>query len=94
MDLFGKETLLEYATSHADVSEQIKAWAAEIESAQWNNPHDLKARYPKASNLGKNMWVFDLKGNDYRLLAKVDFQNKIVLAKRIGTHAEYDRWEL
>jgi mRNA interferase HigB len=83
MELLGKEKL-----------QQIESREAEIEEAQWDTPHNLKSRYPKASLLGNQQVVFNIRGDYYRLLVKVNYKNKIVLVKRIGTHKEYDKWKI
>ena len=76
----------------ADRAEELDE--AEVEEAQWNNPHELKQRYPKASILGKLRVVFNLCWNKYRLLAIINYKNKIVLVEKIGTHKEYNKWDI
>ena len=92
MKLLGKTHLDDFARLHADVRSQIDAWIAEVEEAAWQGPMDIKARFSSASFLADNRVVFNLKGNRYRLDMKVNYKNQIVLVKRIGTHAEYDKW--
>ena len=92
MKLLGKKHLDDFARTHADVRVQIDAWIAEVEEARWHGPMDIKARFLSASFLADNRVVFNLKGNKYRLDTKVNYKNQIVLVKRIGTHAEYDKW--
>lgn len=71
---------------------QLRAWAAEVEDADWQNTMDIKNRYPSASIIAGGRVVFNLKGNKYRLDARINFPTRIVLVVRVGTHAEYDRW--
>ncbi len=92
MIVLGKKTLEDFKKGHADVRTQIDAWVCEAEDAEWQSPNDIKARYTSASFLADNRVVFNLKGNSYRLDVKVAYKTKTVLIKRIGTHAEYDRW--
>ena len=94
MDLLGKKLLHDFKGKHADARSHIDSWEAEVEEAHWNTPRDLKARYPKASILGNQQVVFDICGNRYRLLVQVNYKNGIVLIKKIGTHKEYDNWQL
>ena len=70
------------------------AWVAEVEAADWKGPQDIKDRYATASFLGGNQVVFNLGGNKYRLLVVVTYANGIVAVRRVGTHEEYDRWDL
>ncbi len=83
----------EFKEKHADARSQIESWEAEAEEAQWNTPHDLKSRYPKASIIKDQQVVFDICRNKYRLLTQVNYKNNIVLIKKIGTHKEYDNWD-
>jgi len=59
--------------------------------AEWRNPEDVKASYPKASILKTSRVVFNIKGNDYRLIARVQYQAGALAIRFFGTHAEYDR---
>ena len=70
----------------------MTAWLKEVNEATWETPQDIKARFPSASFVGNNRVVFNIKGNNYRLDVKVNYKNKIVLIKRCGSHAEYDKW--
>ena len=94
MRLLGRDALYEFAQKHADSAPHIEAWSAEIKEARWSTPQQLKARYPKASILGKNRVVFNLNGNRYRLLVLLNYTVGLVVVERIGTHAEYSRWKL
>ena len=79
---------------HAECQKQLSAWEAEIASAEWGSPSDLKLRYPTASILHGNQVVFNIKGNKYRLLTKISFKNAIVTVINFGTHSEYSKWKL
>jgi mRNA interferase HigB len=94
MRLVGKELLAEFAERHAAIRSSLDAWIREVEDANWSGPADIKARYPSASILSENTFVFNIKGNKYRIETKVSFEIKVVLAKQIGTHAEYLKWKL
>ncbi len=92
MKLVGIKALEDFSKKHADCRKQIDAWVAETQDAQWKTPQEIKARYARASILADDRVVFNLKGNDYRLDVKVNYKNQIVLIKRVGTHAEYEKW--
>ncbi len=92
MRVVGVKTLEEFCARHADVRNKANAWKCEAEEANWQTSQDIKERYPPASFLSGNQVVFNLKGNDYRLLAKIDYRRQIVLIKGIWTHSEYDKW--
>ena len=68
------------------------AWHSDVKSASWKNYHEVKASYSSFSPLGKDCYCFNIKGNTYRIEVIIHFQSQLVLIKRIGTHAEYDKW--
>ena len=70
---------------------QYHAWLAIVGRAQWRTPEDVKASYPKASILKGSRVVFNIKGNDYRLIASVQYQAGVLAIRFFGTHAEYDK---
>jgi mRNA interferase HigB len=70
---------------------QYEAWLGIVSCAQWRNPEDVKAAYPKASILKAGRVVFNIKGNDYRLVAALQYQARVVAIRFFDTHAEYDR---
>lgn len=94
MRLIGKERLQKFREKHSDARSQLDSWVAEVESADWKTPHDLKVRYPKASVLGKQQVIFDICWNKYRIWVKVAYQTGIVVIKAVGTHREYDKWKI
>lgn len=94
MRVVGKLILNTFKKTYSDAQEQIDSWVAEVEAAIWNKPMDIKLRFPSASILAENHIVFNIKGNKYRLLTKVEYQNGVVLIKNAGTHREYSRWKL
>ena len=93
MRVLGKALISEFSSSHADARDALAAWLYEAEEAEWKAPLDITERYPNSSILGGRRVVFNIKGNRYRLDAKIDFARALVIVVRIGTHAEYDKWE-
>jgi len=89
--VIAKRTLREFWEKHNDCEEQLKAWYRETEKANWNSPNDIKKEYPRASILEDNRVVFNIKGNHYRLIVKINYDYHIVWIRFIGTHAEYDK---
>ena len=92
MRVVGRLILERFVEAHVDVGSAVDAWLAEATFANWRTPADIKARYASASFLAGNGVVFNLKGNKYRLDTQVAYQTGVVLVRRIGTHAEYERW--
>lgn len=91
MQLLGLIKLDAFTRAHADIRGPLNAWREEVEKASWSSPQDVKLRYPSASILADNRVIFNIKGNKYRLVVKVRYQNGIVLIEWVGTHAEYDK---
>jgi mRNA interferase HigB len=73
------------------VKRHLDAWYAEVERATWNDPAELKRQYRSASIITGERVVFNIKGNDYRLVAAIDYQFQILLIIWLGTHKEYDK---
>jgi mRNA interferase HigB len=71
-------------------AQALNAWTQEARSASWKSPQDITKRYSSASFLGRNRVVFNIKGNEYRLVVAVAYQFEAVYIKFIGTHAQYD----
>ena len=69
---------------------QYDAWRAIAETAKWTTPEQVKKSHPKASILKGSRLVFNIKGNDYRLISAVDYRSGIVMIRFFGTHQEYD----
>ncbi len=69
----------------------MKAWYQETSKAEWTNPNNLKAEYPSASFLANNRVVFNIKGNHYRLIVKINYDYQIIWIRFIGSHAAYDK---
>ena len=70
---------------------QYDAWLTVVAHAEWRHPEEVKASYPKASILKAGRVVFNIKGNDYRLIARVQYQAGVLAIRFFGTHAEYDK---
>ncbi len=93
MKLVGRQVLNDFAKSHAEIRPALNAWICEVEEAEWAAPTDIKARFPSASFLSDNRVMFNIKGNKYRIEARISYEVGVVLAKCIGTHAEYSKWK-
>ena len=76
---------------HPDCEQQLKAWYREAEEAKWNGPKEIKKDYPSASILEDNRIVFNIKGNHYRLIVKINYSYGMVWIRFVGTHAKYDK---
>ena len=91
MRVIAKRTLRDFWIKHADSEQQLTSWYRETEKAEWNSINELKTEYPNAGILKDNRIVFNIKGNNYRLIVKFNFEFQICWIRFIGTHAEYDK---
>jgi mRNA interferase HigB len=97
MRIIARRTLIEFIESkkrHADhkaLSQAVQAWFAEAKKAEWSSMSEIKELYRSASVVSADRVVFNIKGNDFRLVAAVDFKRAILFIKWIGTHKDYDK---
>ena len=80
-----------FCKKHSDVIDSLSKWVDDVSNAKWANHNELKANYPSADYIGNKRYVFNIKGNHYRLIIVVVFIAEIVEIRFIGTHAEYDK---
>lgn len=89
--VIAKKVLREFWEKHSDCEEQLKSWFQEAENANWTNFNELKNEYPSASILEDSRVCFNIKGNNYRLVVKINFHYQMMWIRFIGTHAQYDK---
>jgi mRNA interferase HigB len=87
--IIAKRTLREFWVRCPDAEDPLLAWFREVEKEDWSNPAQVKEKYRSASFVG-NRVVFNIKGNDYRLVVKINYPRRIVYVRFVGTHKEYD----
>ena len=91
MRLIALGTLRNFWDRHPDAEIPLRSWYADASRADWRRPADIKAAYRNASFIANNRVVFNIKGNDYRLVAAVHYNRGMMFIRFVGTHAEYDR---
>ncbi len=91
MRVIARRTLREFWEKHPDARQALQAWYADVKRADWKSPAEIKAIYRNASFVANNRVVFNVKGNQYRLIVAVQYQHGIVYIRFVGTHQEYDR---
>lgn len=91
MRVIAKRTLRDFWEKHADSEQSLKSWYHESQNAQWKTPNDVKKHYPSASILVNNRIVFNIKGNKYRLVVKINYDFQIIWIRFVGMHAGYDK---
>ena len=91
MRVIAKITLRTFWTKHKDCEQQLKSWYKEVDEADWKGPKDIKNDYPSASFLGDNRVVFNIKGNNYRRVVRINYDYGVVWIRFIGTQAQNDK---
>ncbi len=91
MRIIAIKKLKKFWQKHPDSEQSLRAWYFEAVNAGWKKPSDITKLYRTASILPNNRVVFNIKGNDYRLVTAINYNYKIVYLRFIGTHKEYDR---
>jgi len=91
MRIIAKKALREFWLRHPNAEEPLLAWYREVEQEDWDTPAKVKVKYRSASIVGGNRVVFNIKGNDYRLVVRINYAYRVVYIRFVGTHAEYDR---
>lgn len=93
MRIIAKRTLRQFGERDrrfADAKRALEDWHAQVSQADWATPADVKAQYRDASILKSSRVVFNICGNKYRLVVKINYPYRVVYIRFIGTHAEYD----
>ena len=91
MIIFNRQILLDFAHKHTDALNALDKWVSEIENAEWASFVDVRKTFPSADYIGKDHIVFNLKGNNYRIIAVVVFIDDAIFVRWAGTHAEYSK---
>ena len=91
MRVIARKTLRDFWEKHPDSEQQLKAWYQEAEEAKWKGRYDIKKNYPSASTREDNRIVFNIKGNHYRLIVRINYAYGMVWIRFVGTHAQYDK---
>ena len=90
MRIIAKRTLREFWERYSDAEETLLAWYREVEKEDWSQPAQVKEKYRSASIVKGSRVVFNIKGNDYRLVVRINYPYRVVYVRFVGTHVEYD----
>ncbi|MDR0874517.1 MAG: type II toxin-antitoxin system HigB family toxin [Prevotellaceae bacterium] len=91
MRIFTEQHLKEYAEEHLEAKVALQDWVATVKKSNWACFADVKKTFNSVDNVGNQHYVFNIKGNDYRLVVVIKFTIQFVYIRFIGTHKEYDR---
>jgi mRNA interferase HigB len=93
MRIIAFRTLREFfeKPEYSDSAIHLRAWFHDAKSANWKNSNELKKQYKNASIVGDGKVVFNIKGNDYRLVVSIDYEFQVIFIRFIGTYKQYDK---
>jgi mRNA interferase HigB len=91
MRIISRKRLKEFREKHPDAQQALQAWYADVKHADWQTPANIKNVYRNASIVANNRAIFNIKGNNYRLVIEVQYQYGVVYIRFVGTHQEYDK---
>lgn len=91
MRIFTEQAIKEYAEAHPDSKVALQDWVSTVKRSRWTCFADVKKNYNSVDNVDNQHYVFNIKGNDYRLVVVIKFTIQFVYIRFIGTHKEYDK---
>jgi mRNA interferase HigB len=91
MRIIAKGTLRDFWLLDPEAEEPLLAWYREAERADWDQPSAVKDQFRNCSILKESRVVFNIKGNQFRLVVRINYPYRVVYVRFVGTHAEYDK---
>jgi len=92
--IISRKALKDFWVKYPDSEQALKAWFKEITSKKWKNINELKLHYPSMSIISNKLVVFNIKGNHYRLLVRINFEFQLGYIRFIGNHQQYDKIDI
>jgi len=86
-----RKTLKDFWNIYPNAESPLKSWFYEAKNSDWKSPADIKEKYRNASILKNQRVVFNIRGNSYRLVVKIEYSLGIIFIRFLGTHKEYDK---
>ncbi|SHN42275.1 type II toxin-antitoxin system HigB family toxin [Chitinophaga sp. CF418] len=94
MRVLSRSTIIEYANEHPDSTDPLLRWYRLTCEAAWKQFQDIKDTFGSVDYVGDDLYVFNIKGNRYRLIARIFFGKSLVYIRFFGSHAEYDKLDV
>ena len=93
MHVISRKTLINFYSKpeNSDSKGQLESWFYEVKNAEWTSPAEVKDKFGSASILKNNRIIFNIAGNKYRLVVRINFASKTIFIRFIGTHKDYDK---
>ena len=94
MRIFTEKKLNEYAREHPDAKVALQEWASKVKKSEWKCFADIKKTFNSVDSVGNQHYVFNIKGNNHRLIVAIKFTPALVYVRFVGTHSEYDKLDI
>lgn len=91
MRIISRKTLISFYTTHPQAKTALEEWYRKTEKAEWKSFADIKRTFKSVDAVGNKRYVFNIKGNDFRLVVIILFSAQKIYIRFVGTHAEYDK---
>lgn len=92
--IFSKGTLRTFWQKHPDSEDQLRSWHKVFSSTEFKSPNEIKALFGSADFIGDGKMIFNICGNHYRLIVKINYEKHLVFVLFVGTHKDYDKLEI
>lgn len=91
MVVISKSQINKFCKNHTDAEDAVMQWYYETKLAEWKSFHEIKKTFNSVDAVGNDRYVFNIRGNKYRLIALIFFSTRTVYIRFIGTHVEYNK---
>ena len=91
MNIRRKDIIDDFIKNHADAKNALQRWVSIVEKADWKSHADIKTDFPSADYVGNERYVFNIRGNTYRMVVVVLFVTGLLIVRFLGIHGEYDK---
>jgi mRNA interferase HigB len=91
MVIISYSKLRQFYQKHPDAEDALNNWYYLAENADWSNFHQVKSMFNSVDAVGNDRYVFNIRGNTYRIVAMIKFKARTVYIRFVGTHAEYNK---
>ena len=94
MVVISKRVIMEFSEEEPKAAEPLAQWYRETKKGDWSNFPEMKKSFNSVDAVGNDLYVFNIGGNKYRLIARIIFRARTIFIRFIGTHKEYDEINL
>ena len=94
MVVISYKVIRDFAAAHPDAEESLNNWYRFAEDADWSNFNEMKSMYGSVDSVGNNLYVFNIRGGNYRLIVRIIFRVRTIFIRLVGTHKQYDKVDL